>query len=400
MRKIAAHYIFPVTDEPIKNGTLVFDDDGSIIEIIKPVGKFTEQAGVEFHSGILIPAFVNAHCHLELSHLAGKVLQKTGLPAFIEQMFAHRATEVSENYIQKKIELADFLMYKNGINAVADISNTANSFDVKAKSKIVYHTLIEVAASNSKLAASIYKNAETIQILCNKTLSPKCNITPHAAYSVSNQLFELIKGGINPENSIISIHNQESRDENELIKNGTGQFCDLFDKFGIDYSGIVSGCANSLQSIITKLPELVNKLLIHNTFTTQNDIDFVTKTVKNINELFWVMCVNSNLFIENSLPDIEMFVKNRLQICLGTDSLASNNELSILSEIKTIEERFPQFSFNEILKWACLNGAKALKVDNVFGSFEIGKKPGILLIRNFDYKNMHLNNESKIQRIM
>lgn len=65
---------------------------------------------------------------------------------------------------------------------------------------------------------------------------------------------------------------------------------------------------------------------------------------------------------------------------LGTDSLASNHQLSILEEMKTLQKHFPVVSTKTLLQWATINGAKALQMDNVLGSFERGKKPGIVII--------------------
>ena len=83
MRKISATYIFPGNKPPLKNGILICDDDGKILELIDTGGQLTEQAGLEYYSGILVPGFVNTHCHLELSHLKRKIPEKKGFGEFI-----------------------------------------------------------------------------------------------------------------------------------------------------------------------------------------------------------------------------------------------------------------------------------------------------------------------------
>ena len=80
----------------------------------------------------------------------------------------------------------------------------------------------------------------------------------------------------------------------------------------------------------------------------------------------------------NILPDIELLVKQGCQLVLGTDSLASNRQLSIAGEMKTIRQHFPKITTEEMLKWATSNGAKALQLDALLGSFEKGKKPGVV----------------------
>lgn len=97
-------------------------------------------------------------------------------------------------------------------------------------------------------------------------------------------------------------------------------------------------------------------------------------------QTFFCLCINANQYIENALPPIEMLRKNNCTIVLGTDSLASNWSLNILDEIKTIKQNFPAIALEEMLQWATINGAKALQMENDLGSFEKGKKPGVVLI--------------------
>lgn len=115
---------------------------------------------------------------------------------------------------------------------------------------------------------------------------------------------------------------------------------------------------------------------------------------------FFVLCPNSNLYIENQLPPVSLFRGENLNICIGTDSLASNHSLSVLDELITIQKNFPEIGVDELLEWACLNGAKALKVDDKFGSFETGKNPGVNLITGIDFKTMKLTEKSKVKRLI
>jgi cytosine/adenosine deaminase-related metal-dependent hydrolase len=82
MRRLSAHYIFPVDTPPLKNGVIEIDDDGTILNIIDTHGKNKESAGTEFYNGILVPGFINTHCHLELSYLKGKITPQKGLASF------------------------------------------------------------------------------------------------------------------------------------------------------------------------------------------------------------------------------------------------------------------------------------------------------------------------------
>jgi cytosine/adenosine deaminase-related metal-dependent hydrolase len=99
-------------------------------------------------------------------------------------------------------------------------------------------------------------------------------------------------------------------------------------------------------------------------------------------KIAWCFCPNANLYISDQLPAIDLFIKNDAEIVLGTDSLASNHQLSILEEIKTIARNFPDISKDQLLRWATINGAKALQMENLLGSFEKGKQPGVILCEN------------------
>jgi len=140
-----------------------------------------------------------------------------------------------------------------------------------------------------------------------------------------------------------------------------------------------------------------NLLLIHNVHSSDRDIKLAEEYSKNI---YWCLCPNSNIYIEKKLPDVNLFIKNNCKITIGTDSLASNHKLNLLAEMKTLQSNFENLSFNQILEWATLNGAKSLNIADKFGSIEIGKKPGISLIENFDFLEMKLTKDSYLKKII
>jgi cytosine/adenosine deaminase-related metal-dependent hydrolase len=112
---------------------------------------------------------------------------------------------------------------------------------------------------------------------------------------------------------------------------------------------------------------------------------------------YWVTCPNANLYIENMLPNYRNFLDTNARVCIGTDSLTSNWQLSVLEEMKTISKFQSYVPFETILRWATLNGAEALGFDDEFGSFETGKKPGINLL-NLDVKQQ-LSASVRVKRL-
>jgi len=160
-RKISAHYVFPINTKPIKNGVIEVDDSGRILKIINPGKEIKETAGVEFYNGILVPGFVNTHCHIELAHLKGVIPEYSGLHHFISQISKIRIAD--KETISKAIKNADWEMQKNGIVAVGDISNTNYSIATKKNSKISYHTFVELFSLNPEKAKAIFKTGEKLK---------------------------------------------------------------------------------------------------------------------------------------------------------------------------------------------------------------------------------------------
>jgi len=393
MRKITADYIFPVSSEPIKNGVISIDDDGTIINISSPLP--TPDSQLQYYEGIICPGFVNTHCHLELSHLKGKVSEKKGIAGFVSELVPTR-NQFSEKQITKAIEEAENEMIKNGIVAVGDISNTNNTFKQKAKNNLLYHTFIEVFDLNPEKANEVFEKALLLKAKLNQEprIKTQDSIVPHAPYTVSDNLFELIKTEAEKNNSIISIHNQESEAENELFASKSGKLFELFTKMGINLDYIKSEGKNSLQSTFKKLPLSQKILLVHNTFTSKEDIHDVKRKMSDV---YWCSCPNANLYIENKVPNYNLFIEENCKITIGTDSLASNWSLSVLDELKTITKHFPQIPLQTLLTWATKNGAEFLGF-NQLGTIEKGKKPGLNLLKNV--KELKITNETEVLKLV
>ena len=356
-----------------------------------------EQGGLEYYNGIITPGFVNSHCNLELSHLKGKIEEKTGIGGFVAAI--NRLRNNTETEIEKDIRQADHKMWAAGISVVGDISNSTITIEAKLKSRIYYHTFVESFGFHPSRTERAFDIAQFVQFsFRNRALSN--SIVPHSPYSVSKPLFEKIRDNALAEKSILSLHNQESKSETEFYKTGTGAIAKhLTDNLGIDISHWQPSGKSSLASVMEYLPAENQLLLVHNTYTTKEDIDFLKKNRRDENT-WLVLCPNSNLFIENQMPPVNLFRNEKMNICLGTDSLASNHELSILAEIGTIQQHFAEVTLEELVRWASFNGAQALQVEDIYGSIETGKKPGINLITGIDFRNMKLTEKSSVKRLV
>jgi cytosine/adenosine deaminase-related metal-dependent hydrolase len=381
-RKFKADRIFTGMGWAPEGQVLVTNASGQVQAFVEESEAGEE---IQYFPGILMPGLINAHCHLELSHLRGLVPTGTGLPAFLQQVVTKRGTV--EVDVQTAIRDADHEMHQNGIVAVGDICNTLDSFETKSQSDIHWTNFVEVLSFRDETAAERIKHYQEIrdkfrelpqEPYFNKEVH-RSSLVPHAPYSISPLSFELINQA--SANEIISMHNQETQAEDELYQTGSGDFLALFELFGnVEAPNPVTG-KSSLSSVLPYFNLDQSILLIHNTCTKQEDVQMARAlaTERGLT-ITYCLCPNANLYIENRLPPAAMLLSEGVQIVLGTDSLSSNYQLSIAEEISAIRKGFPQIPLETVLQWATLNGAKALKRDDVLGSFDKGKSPGLVVL--------------------
>ncbi len=376
--KLQADHIFTGSEMLSAGSVLICDEQGVIQQILDE-----QEAGenVQKLKGLLTPGFINCHCHLELSHMRGLIPEKTGLIDFVFSVVTQR--HFPEEEILNAIELAENEMLRNGIVAVGDITNNVFTLAQKQKQKLRYYNFVEASgwlpAIASQRFESTYYNYDRLS-----QISP-ASMVPHAPYSVSNELWQLIKPFYR--NKVVSIHNQETAFEDELFLQNSGNFVRMYDMMKLDTSFYKPSGKSSLQTYFDHLTEAANVLLVHNTFTKEEDVQFV-KRERGTDAVSFCLCVNANQYIEEAMPPINMLRANNCRIVLGTDSLASNWSLSIMDEIKTINKKLPHLAVEELLTWATKNGAKALQMDDTLGSFEKGKRPGIVVLESFDVSDV------------
>lgn len=352
--------------------------------LIKDITNLSDAGDdVQQLKGIICPGFINAHCHVELSHLKGQVAEGTGLVEFVQQVMSKRNLQHNPEQKQVLIKAAIQQMCNSGIVAVGDICNTTDSVTEKQTSSLHWHNFIELTGF---VGASAEKRFADMQIIKQHFLQAdhkqnyfNTTLAPHAPYSVSGQLFELINDAT--ANHITTIHNQETAAENELYQTKSGGFLELYQNIGIDISSFNATGKTSLQSWLPLLNKQQKIIAVHNNFINQADIDFVQQTSKDVS---FCICINANRYIEQMNPPIELLMKNNCKMVLGTDSLASNHQLNIWEEIKAIRQYFPGIQLETLLQWATSNGAIALQMDHSLGSIKKGKKPGLVLIENAD----------------
>ena len=392
-KQITAKFVYTLADaEPIRNGFVEYDDQtGEILA----VGACPQ--GVEIAEGALVPGFVNAHCHVELSHLHKKFVKGSGMAGFIDQINALRDWAGRDRKQELVKEWMD-KMWNDGVSAMADISNDDSSFDVKASHNMYTRTFLEVFGSEPEMCEGVMADVTGLQNVADQA-GIDAAPTPHSCYTMSPQLLsESAAAGL--KRGYISYHSQESQEEEDLLLTGSGAMYENRVRNGMSTPPVTG--ESSLKYFIQRLaqaheaPYDEHILLVHNVCLGQEDIEAAKKVMNNV---WWAICPLSNIFIHNALPPVPLMRENGLAIALGTDSLSSNDDLDMVAEMVCLHKNFPEVPMNEIFTWASLNGARFLSKEEELGSFEKGKRPGIVRISDVDADGFVTEN-SRSERVI
>lgn len=390
--RITAEYIYTLEcHEPIRRGYVEYDESGTILS----VGNCADGESVE--RGALVPGFVNAHCHVELSHLHTKFRKGTGMAGFIDQINELRdwaGRDAKVELVQKWMDK----MWADGVSAMADISNDDSSFDVKKNHGMYTRTFLEVFGSEPEMCEGVMADVTALKKLADEA-GIDAAPTPHSCYTMSPQLLSR-SAAAGLESGYLSYHSQESQEEEDLLRTGSGAMYENRKRSGMSTPPVTG--ESSLKYFIDRLsavkpgPYRENILLVHNVCLSQDDINAAKDVMENV---YWAICPLSNIFIHNALPPIPLMRENGLSIALGTDSLSSNDDLDMVKEMYCIHTSFPEVPMSEILTWASLNGARFLSKEAELGSLKPGKKPGIVRITDIDADGF-INSTSRSERII
>ncbi len=374
-RKIASHYAL-INNELRRNIILEADDSGRIIAITE-AETIDNRCGVEFYSGILIPGMVNAHCHLELSYLHGAIAEQTGFAGFASEIGRVRGNYTDEERI-RAASVADARMWEEGIQAVADIANDRLVMEIKNNSKIAYHTFFEVFGLTT----------DTIATHRAMATEPNSSITPHSTYSVQDSIFrEIAEEGTAP----LTIHFQESDNEEALYQH-KGPLHAWYERMGWACDFLKYGMP--AERIVESIPAHRRLMLVHNCKASHLDVMMMDAHFDH--DVTWVLCPESNRYISNLRPPVEMLRSMGAHVALGTDSLASARTLSMVDNMRLIEG----VPLVELLRWATEGGARALGMEEHLGRFEVGKRPGIVIMEGVDMQTLTLTAETTTRRLI
>lgn len=375
MKRIAAEYLYTLTGEaPLRSGFVELDDDGTILRT-----GVCEHPSAEpvFFRGAVAPGFVNAHCHIELSYMKGLFRKGTGMAGFIDQINALRDTKPLEEKVADLSREMDSL-WEQGVVAMADISNCDDSFAVKSRHPLYTRTFLEVFGTEPEDCDAVMEGVRALQKKA-EAWGLDAAPTPHACYTMSPRLLSAVSAeGLR--SGYLSYHSEETPEEEDMLRFGSGRMWENRRAAGMSVPPVTG--TSSLQYFIDQVLKVCpaplegHILLVHECCMDQEGIDAVKTTMRHP---YVALCPLSNLFIHNALAPVSLMRKNGLKLCIGTDSLSSNDQLSMVAELYCLQQHFPEVPLGELLTWACRNGAEFLGRDSL-GTLEEGKRPGLVLI--------------------
>jgi aminodeoxyfutalosine deaminase len=360
--------VLPIASPPLRDGWVTVRD-GRIIDVGS--GKAPAAAGVEtidLGRVAMMPGLVNAHTHLELSFLWGKVPPADSLVDWVSRLMAQRAAIAPSADDSSAIDNAILDMEEAGTAAVGDIANTFASVAPIAKSRlqaVVFRELIgfNLADPEARVAAVRAEIASlSTEAATPSTLKPPVRVTlaPHAPYSVSPGLFRAIAADPETARGVSSVHLGESLDEVRFLDSGDGPFRALLERVGAwNPSWDVPKCGPA--DYLARLGVLSPRLLaVHGVRLRDDELKLLAEHGTTL-----VTCPRSNVWVGSGNPPIERFYASGVRVAVGTDSLASATDLNIFSEIALMHHIAPNVPPARLLASATLEGARALGFDHL-----------------------------------
>lgn len=376
---LRARWIFPIDQPLIEDGGVLVDRDQ-----IRDVGPFdrlkqNKAAVNDLGDAAIIPGLVNTHTHLEFSNQTSP-LGESGMnfPDWIRQVVAARSQ--AQNALSKSdsIRMGIEEALAAGTCAIGEIATLPieiSDYRTDAGYAVPWVTtfLEQLGTTPELLPERTEQRAEFLDKAGQPNLPVRPGLSPHAPYSVHPDLLDQICSSATSCQAPVAMHLAESLDELELIQNQSGKFVDLLKDFGSWNAG---ASHRSVEAIIKKLATTPRSLIIHGNYLTEAQLDLVAE---NRNQSV-VFCPRTHHYFQHSGYPIHGIRNRSINLAVGTDSRASNPDLNLFEELKQVLAAFPDLPPHEVLAMGTLNGARALGIDNVFGSISAGKSSRLCFV--------------------
>jgi cytosine/adenosine deaminase-related metal-dependent hydrolase len=366
-----ARWVLPIAGPPVPDA-IVTVDRGLVVGI----GDARSSDAIDLGSVAVLPGLVNAHTHLELSWMRGQVPPAASMPKWAAALMALRRGVSSDP--PEPIAAAIVEARRSGTALVGDVTNTLATYGWIADSDlsaVFFRELLGFSAPDPE--AVVEAAAEQIASL-RPVASLRASIVPHAPYSASPAMFEAIarRAAGRP----ISIHLGESAAEIDLLRDGTGEWRELLESFGVWNDRWTPPACGPVE-YVERLGFVNDRLLaVHGVRFTDDDLARLRRGGSTI-----VTCPRSNAWTGAGEPPVDRFYASGVRVAIGTDSLASVTDLNLFAELEAVRRLAPRVPARDLLASATLHGAAALGFADELGSITPRKRAQLLAVRIPDH---------------
>ena len=369
-----ARWVVPVSSPVIEDGAAAVSGD-RIVAVGRAADLRRRFSGpvLDHGEGAILPALVNAHVHLEFSALQGRILRTNSLGTWLKAAMAGYA-ELSPEEIGQGIEHGLAELRCSGTILAGEVSNTGQSLLPLTAGGLEFHYFYECIGFHLLQPGPLeddFPIFRTVEALSRSNFSAAA----HAPYSVSEALFRRVRDWNARYGRPSTVHLAESQEEGRFLREGNGFFRELLESRGrwpANYTPPGCSPAAFLEGLGFLQPDT---LAVHGLWLNPDDLNVLARR-----RTWTVLCPRSNRFTGAGFPNLPVLHRAGVRLALGTDSLASNDDLNLFKEMLCLHEQFPYFPIPELLALGTLNGARALKRAADLGSLAPGKRAALLFI--------------------
>ncbi len=373
---IRAGLLFLGSGAPLVEGAVALDSSGVVTDVGPASEVLSRCAGlpVESYAGFVMPGLVNAHTHLELSFLRGKVPGGAGFFPWVLSLLRARAALVGDETPAADNEAAILEMQRAGVVAVGDVTNDLSVVSMLARHGLQGAVFHEVLGVDEALALSRLQQMQLDAERQGVTALPGLSyaLSSHTLYTTHPTVVRRALEHSRAAGRRSSLHLAEHPGEEQFLLHGAGPMLDFARTLKLPISAFPVPHLRSIayaDSLRLLAPDV---LLVHLTQATHEELDQIAARNAPV-----VLCPRSNLYIQLLLPPVLAMLQAGIIPALGTDSLASNTNLDVLAEARALHERFSSIPLSLLLEMATLAGAKALGVPGL-ARLQRGDRPALL----------------------
>lgn len=373
--RFSASWILPISAPPIRGGCVSVGGDR-----ILAVDSGPADPAVDLGRVAVLPALVNAHTHLELSHLAGRIPPSQAFGEWVQRVLALRREypdPTAEEIVDAARRAIDAIR-ASGTGLVGDISNTlvaCSLLEAAGMPARVFYELTGFAEPDP--AGRVQRARGDAAGAARAGGCVRVDVAPHAPYSVSAGLFAAIRSDLDAHPRAVStVHVAENPEEAALLRDGTGPIRTVLEQLG----RWPSGWRPPGVSAVAYLCDLgffdARVLAVHGVLCDADDLGRLRDRGVTL-----VSCPRSNVYVGAGSPPLETFYDAGVQVAFGTDSLASVADLNLFAELAEARRIAPHVPARRLLQSATLGGARALGFEDDYGSLEPGKRAALIGVR-------------------